>query len=131
MHLAALVLLSWTRTPRKSIRRFYGHVGSGAIKFASATDTLNIGEGIESTLSGAVLGYTPTWCVGSASGIARLPVIADVSTLHIFGEKDDNDANAKAVKTLKARWRNSADIYVIEPEIGDDLNDALRGAVTP
>jgi hypothetical protein len=107
-------------------RRFFGHVGSGAIKFAGATDTLGIGEGIESTLSGMVMGFAPAWCVGSASAIARFPMIAGITTLHIFGERGDGGANARAIKQLKRRWKHSgADIYVINPTIGNDLNDAL------
>jgi hypothetical protein len=113
-------------------RRFFGKVGSGAIKFAGATDTLNIGEGIESTLSGAAMGYAPTWALGSAGAIARFPVVAGVTTLRIFGERGDNGANANAVKKLATRWKNSgADIFVIEPRTGDDLNDALRSEPTP
>lgn len=113
-------------------RRFYGHIGSGAIKFSGFTDSLSIGEGIESTLSGGVLGYPPVWCVGSASGIARFPVIPGVTTLQVFGEKGDGGANAKAVKQLVQRWRHSgADIYVIDPKIGNDLNDVLMSEMLP
>jgi hypothetical protein len=113
-------------------RRFFGHIGSGAIKFASFSDTLSIGEGIESTMSGAVLGYPPAWALGSASGIARFPVVAGVATLRVFGEKNDGGANAKAVKQLVQRWQHSgADIYVIDPKIGNDLNDVLMSETTP
>ncbi len=111
-------------------RRFFGRVGKGAIKFASATDILNIGEGIESTLSGAAMGHAPAWAVGSASGIARFPVVAGVTSLYIFGEKGDGGANAKAVKKLTTCWSHSgADIYIVEPQTGNDLNDAWRGEV--
>lgn len=112
-------------------RRFFGHVGSGAIKFGASAESLNIGEGVESTLSGIAIGYSPAWAVGSASGIARFPVVAGVTTLRVFGEKDDGGANAKAVKKLTACWSHSgADVYIIEPKTGNDLNDASRGEVT-
>ena len=69
----------------------------------------------------------PAWAVGSAGSIARFPVIEGITTLKIFGEKNDNGANANAIKELVKRWKNSgADIFVIEPIIGNDLNDALR-----
>jgi hypothetical protein len=119
------------RNAGKIARRFYGKVGSGAIKFAGATDILNIGEGIESTLSGLAMGYAPAWCVGSSGSIARFPVVAGVTTLRVFGERGDGGANAKAVKKLTAGWSHSgADIFVVEPKIGNDLNDAWRGEVT-
>jgi putative DNA primase/helicase len=111
-------------------RKFFGKIGNGAIKFGAVTDALNIGEGIESTLSGAAMGYIPAWAVGSANGIAKFPVIEGVTTLHIFGEKGDNCTNANAVKALTARWKNSgSDIYVVEPKVGNDLNDAWRSEV--
>ena len=111
-------------------RRFYGHVGRGAIKFGPSTESLNISEGIESTLSGLAMGYAPAWCVGSAGSIACFPVVASVTSLYIFGERGDNGANAKAVKKLTACWSHSgADIFVVEPEVGNDLNDAWRGEV--
>jgi putative DNA primase/helicase len=111
-------------------RRFYGHVGKGAIKFCDATNILNIGEGIESTLSGLAMGYAPVWCVGSAGSIARFPVVAGVTSLYIFGEKGDGGANTKAMKKATAGWRHSgADIFVVEPKVGNDLNDAWRAEV--
>ncbi len=119
-----------TKNAAKIDRRFFGKVGNGAIKFGASADSLNIGEGVESTLSGAAMGYTPAWCVGSAGSIARFPVVAGVTTLRIFGERGDNGANAKAVKKLTACWRHSgADIFVVEPEVGNDLNDAWRSEV--
>jgi len=118
------------KNAEKIDRRFFGHVGRGAIKFGTSAESLNIGEGIETALSGAAMGYTPAWAVGSASGIARFPVVAGVTTLRIFGEKGDGGANAKAVKKLTACWSHSgADIYVVEPKTGNDLNDAWRGEV--
>jgi len=113
-------------------RRFFGKVGSGAIKFGDATDTLNIGEGIESTLSGAVMGYAPAWALGSAGAIARFPVIDGITTLRIFGERGDNNANSNAIKQLTRRWKHSgADIYTINPKTGNDLNDARRSERRP
>jgi len=115
-----------TKDAKKLDRRFFGKVGNGAIKFGDVTNTLSIGEGIESTLSGMAMGYSPSWAVGSAGSIARFPVIEGITTLKIFGEKNDNGANANAIKELVKRWKNSgADIYAIEPKNGNDLNDTL------
>jgi hypothetical protein len=78
------------------------------------------------------MGYATVWCVGSAGSITRFPVVASVTALYIFGEKNDGGANAKAVKKLTACWSHSgADIYVVEPKTGNDLNDAWRSEVAP
>jgi len=107
-------------------RRFFGHVGSGCHQVRRRHRYARHRGGIESTLSGMVMGFAPAWCVGSASAIARFPMIAGITTLHIFGERGDGGANARAIKQLKQRWKHSgADIYVINPTIGNDLNDAL------
>jgi hypothetical protein len=114
------------KNAKKIERRFFGPIKDAAIKFAAATDELNIGEGIESTLSGMAMGYAPAWACGSAGGIANLAVIGGIKTLRVFGEKNDGGANRNAVQTLALRWNETgAGIYVIEPEIGDDLNDDL------
>lgn len=109
-------------------RRFFGPVGNAAIKLNVGSSTyLNIGEGIESTMSGAALGYEPAWAVGSAGAIATFPVIAGIKHLRVFGERNDGSANERATRELIKRWRNSgADISVVEPKAGDDLNDVLR-----
>jgi Toprim domain len=125
---AAVSVTFLNANAEKLDRRFFGPVGNAAIKLNVGTaNTLNIGEGIESTLGGAMMDYTPAWAVGSAGAIANFPIIQGVKTLRIFGERNDGGANERAVRKLSKRWRNSvADIYVVDPGIGHDLNDIVR-----
>ena len=71
-------------------------------------------------------GFRPTWALGSAAGIAGLPVIANIKILHILGEVNDGGANERAAETCAVRWSeagSTADIIVIEPLVGGDMND--------
>lgn len=68
-----------TTEGRKITRRMLGPAKNCAIKLDHVHgSTLAIGEGLESTLSGRVFGYSPAWAVGSAGGIASFPAIDGV-----------------------------------------------------
>lgn len=111
-------------------RRFFGPVSRAAIKLDPVVNkTLHVGEGVESCLAAMLAGFHPTWALGSAGGIAGLPVIGNIRTLHILGEVNDGGANERAAGTCATRWSeagSTADIIVIEPLVGSDLNDVWR-----
>jgi hypothetical protein len=106
-------------------RRMWGSVRRSAIKFDPISDTLAIGEGIESTMAGRELGFTPCWALGSTSMIATLPVIDGVDTLRILGENDK--ASLKAIEHCTPRWyRAGRTVRTVMPDEGcDDLNTEL------
>lgn len=63
---------------RKLDRRMLGSVREAAVKISpddGVTLGLVVGEGVESCLAAAMLGYRPVWALGSAGAIAKLPVI--------------------------------------------------------
>lgn len=111
-------------------RRLFGPVSRAAIKLnANIESTLHVGEGIETSLAAVLSGFCPTWALGSAGGIAGLPVIDNIRKLHILGEVNDGGANERAAETCAARWSEGgsrADIIVIEPLVGGDMNDVWR-----
>jgi Toprim domain len=85
-------------------------------------DTLSIGEGLETVLSGRAMGFVPAWAVGSAGAIAAFPVVPGVERLRIFGEVDGG-ASAKAITSLRAQWAGRK-ISVVMPRDGcGDLNE--------
>jgi putative DNA primase/helicase len=111
-------------------RRFFGPVSRAAIKLdTKVIKKLHVGEGVESCLVAMLAGFHPTWAVGSAGGIASLPVIGNIMKLHILGEVNDGGANERAAETCGARWSDAgskADIIIIEPLVGGDMNDVWR-----
>lgn len=127
---AAISLTFLGKDATKLERRFFGPVSRAAIKFDTEIKTiLHVGEGVESCLAAMLAGFHPTWALGSAAGIAGLPAIANVETLHIFGEVNDGGANERAAETCAMRWSeagSNAQVIVVEPLVGADMNDVWR-----
>jgi hypothetical protein len=76
-----------------------------AIKLWPATDTLTIGEGIETVLGAIRCGAVspPAWAMGSRTNIANLPVLPEVKMLTILVDNDGNKALPDA-ESCAARW---------------------------
>ncbi len=111
-------------------RRMLGIVAGAAIKLDADGDVtygLHVGEGAETVLAAQQLGFRPAWALGSAGAIATFPVLHGVECLTLLAENDPT--NARAVDTCARRWHAAGrEVIVIEPRIGSDMNDALRGA---
>ena len=113
---------------QKLDRRMMGPSGGTAIMFDKPGAVLVAGEGIESALSARQLGFGPTWALGSAGEISKLPVVPDVERVLLLEELGDGGASAKAVKACGLRWTAAAhEVASILPKIGHDMNDSLRG----
>jgi len=116
----------------KVARKMLGPVGGAAIKLdadESVTSGLHVGEGTETCLAARKLAFRPAWALGSAGAIAAFPVLPGVEALTILAENDATGTNAKAVEACARRWHAAGrEVIVIEPKIGSDMNDALRGA---
>jgi putative DNA primase/helicase len=116
---------------QKIDRQMLGPAKGAAINIdpdADITMGLNIGEGLETTLSGRAMGFAPAWALGSAGAIAKFPVLPGIEALRIFGEHDDSGANKKAALECADRWHAAGiiDVGIVWPVNGGDLNDALR-----
>ena len=126
----AISRIALTSDGEKIDRKMLGPVGGAAMKLSADADVsarLHIGEGLETCIAAMLAGFRPTWAVGSAGAIAAFPVLPDIRTLSILGEVNDGGANARAAQACAIRWQEAdADILVIEPLIGGDLNDVWR-----
>lgn len=105
------------------------HKGS-AIKLIPEYDVtygLAIGEGVESTLSGIVLGYRPAWVMGSGVNLSAFPAVSGIETITAFLENDENGANERYVRSMADRLKESGmSVRGRKPKFGNDLNDELR-----
>jgi hypothetical protein len=123
-----------TTRGEKIERRFLGPVGGAAIKF-DADDTvlggLHIGEGVETCMSARQPGtqpapMRPTWALGDANGIEKLPVLDGIESLTFLIE-NGCAANAKAIEVCGTRWRNAGrEVRKAIPAFGKDMNDAIK-----
>ena len=110
----------------KITRRMLGPAKGCAIMIDQIDGTsLAIGEGLESTLSGRVFGYSPAWAVGSAGAVASFPVLEEIERLFIFAENDKSGANESAILECRERWIAAGkQVTAICPPPGcGDLND--------
>ena len=111
-------------------RKMLGLAAGAAIKLDAddaVTMGLAIGEGTETVLAAQQLGFRPAWALGSAGAIAVFPLLVGIECLTILGERDA--ANARAVEECASRWHQAGrEVVIVEPKIGNDINDALRSA---
>jgi hypothetical protein len=111
----------WPKTQRKML----GVVRRAAVKLAPVTDTLAVGEGVETCMAANFLGHGPAWALGSAGAIANLPVLPGIKRLILLAEH--NEASRAATDRCAQRWvRAGRKATRIWPDQGcDDLNDEL------
>jgi hypothetical protein len=116
----------------KTFRMTLGPVVGGAIKLdpdEDVTHGLCIGEGVETTLAGRQMGLRPGWAGVNTAGVASFPILPGIDGLHIFRESDLNGASARDAESCARRWYEAGrDVFIVDPDIGKDLNDELREA---
>ena len=113
-------------TAQKLDRWMLGPTDGCAIKFDDHSDTVVIGEGIETVLAARTLGLRPAWALGASGAVGRFPVVSGISRLQILEEADPTsrgDVAACARRYLGAR----KGISIHRPDTGrKDMNDVLR-----
>jgi putative DNA primase/helicase len=105
-------------------------VHRAAVKFKPISNTLMVGEGIETCMAArqimaaGELERAPVWALGSVGAISFFPVLDGVKRLIILGET--GEASAQAVRLCGQRWQHAGRrVQVLYSEIGSDVNDAL------
>jgi hypothetical protein len=113
----------------KASRKMIGIVHRAAVKLdLVAETTLAIGEGVETCLAAGLLGYRPTWALGSVGAISFFPLIDNIRRLQILGET--GAASSRAVEMCGRRWHSAGrKVQIVWPDSGhSDLNDELMAA---
>jgi putative DNA primase/helicase len=117
----------WHRRDRAS----FGPIAGGAVRLAPTADTLLIGEGLETCLSGMQASELPAWAALSAGGIEGLilPPPPLAATVVILADNDANGRGERAARTAAQRWLAEGRRVQIAmpPEPGTDFNDVLLG----
>jgi Toprim domain len=112
-------------------RMTLGPKAGSAIKLSADADVthhLAIGEGLETTLAGMLLGYRPAWAVGDAGELSRFPVLSGIESLTILVDHDKSGAGQRAAIECSRRWTEAGrEVFRVFPErCGDDINDVVR-----
>lgn len=121
----------------KISRKMLGPISGCACKLSpdeNVTLGLHIAEGIETGIAAMMLGFVPMWALGSAVGIAHLPVLSGIECLTII--TDNDKINARTGKTpgkaasreCSQRWTGAGVTVrrVTPTTIGEDIADVVK-----
>ena len=97
----------------------------------AVTIVLAIGEGIETTLSMAMLPEcfgVPAWACLSAGALAAFPVLSGIEVLWIAVDNDPSGAGERAAASVIDRWTEAGrEVFTIVPKAERaDVNDIVR-----
>jgi hypothetical protein len=128
--------LTTDRRPQRIGRRALGPTSGGAVKLSShaeVSDTLLIGEGIETVLSATeILKIRPAWSVLSRSGFTQFPVLPNLKRMTVCVDLEESgDGVRDATELVKRMNDGGVEIYGAVSKYGKDFNDQLmhqRGA---
>jgi putative DNA primase/helicase len=115
----------WQRGDRASL----GPIGGGAVLLAPVSETLLIGEGIETSMSAMQACGLPAWAALSAGGIEALNLPSIVRGVIILADHDANGRGQRAAYAAARRWlaEGRRVRIALPPEPGTDFNDVLLG----
>jgi hypothetical protein len=135
----AIQRLFLDRANRKVDAKMLGPAGGAAMMLTSWADTFSdclsfcprlfVCEGLETAIALNLAGYGPTWALGSAGAIARLPVLFGVGELVICADHDRNCTGLSAALDCRVRYaeaRRPARIWMPR-EQDRDFADQIGG----
>jgi hypothetical protein len=112
-------------------RRMLGQ--AGVVKLWPASETLAVGEGLDTVLAAATrIPYRgkpliPAWAALSTAGLKALPVIPGVKRLILLSDNDLNQEGQTAAAVAAMRWQAAglAVTTLTPPTPGSDFNDLV------
>jgi putative DNA primase/helicase len=113
-----------SKAPINPQKMMLGPCGGGAIFLADPADTLMIGEGIESSLSGMLGSNQAAWAALSTSGLRGLDLPKGVVDVIVLADGDE--AGEAAARYCALRWKGEGRrVRIARPPMGMDFNDML------
>jgi hypothetical protein len=118
-----------TKAPFYPNKMTLGPMTGGAVRLAVCTDTVLLGEGIETTLSAMQLTGLPGWSTLHTSGLQAVQLPLEIRTVTIAVDHDT--PGLAAAQALCARLEGEGrSVTMIRPnQEGDDFNDILGGVI--
>jgi phage/plasmid primase-like uncharacterized protein len=106
----------------------YGPIRGAAIQLAPPGETLLIGEGIETALSGLQETEIPAWAAISASNMPNVLLPGLPLAREVIIAADNDPVGISSAKRAAASWTlEGRNVRIAIPPEGSDLNDVLRG----
>ena len=85
------------------VKMSFGPIGGGAVRLGIESETIVIGEGIESTIGAAMTFGVVPWAALSTGNMVRLTIPRFVKSVIIACDRDANSAGGKAARSLRSK----------------------------
>ena len=114
------------KAPVSPQKMMLGPCRGGAVRLANASETLMVGEGIETCLAAMQATGLSAWAALSTSGLCALHLPADIREVIVLADGDD-PGEAAALDAARRWKREGRTVRVARPPPGMDFNDVLLG----
>jgi putative DNA primase/helicase len=126
IHRTFLALDGCGKAPVVPQKMMFGPCHSGAVRLATPSNMLMLGEGVETCLAAMQATGHPAWAALSTSGLRALDLPTHVRELIVLADGDD--AGEAAARECAWRWkREGRRVRIARPPQGMDFNDLLVG----
>ena len=125
VHRTFLTANGSSKAPISRVRMMLGKCAGGAVRLATVTAELVVGEGVESSLSVQAATGRPAWAALSAGGIEAL-VLPDLPlALEIVIAADHDEVGLRAAYAAAEKWTQEGRTVriAVPPQPGADFND--------
>jgi putative DNA primase/helicase len=114
------------KAPVDPTKMMLGPFRGGVVRLGEPTDTLMVGEGIETCLAAMQASGHPAWAALSTSGLRALELPEGVRDVIVLADGDE--PGEAAARDCGSRWkRQGRRVRIARPPIGMDFNDVLLG----
>jgi putative DNA primase/helicase len=128
-------LTDWEPHNASAERMSLGPIRNAAIQLWPLDDIgrLVIGEGLETTLSGAAMTWRgtplrPAWAATVANNVKHLPLVKGVRQLIVLADNDAQGTGEAAAEAAYHRYRDAGrDAFILKTKHVKDFNDLARG----
>jgi hypothetical protein len=127
----AIYRTALTSTAKKIGRMALGPKSGAAVKLTAdedVTQSLAVGEGLETVLSAMQMGFCPAWALGDAANVRDFPILSGIDCITIIVDNDESGTGQRAALECSRRWTEAGrEVFRVVPDrCGDDMNEVVR-----
>ena len=124
VHRTFLALDGSSKAPVEKPKMMLGRSSGGVIQLGKAGNSILVGEGIETCLSGMLATGTPAWVAMSAGGLRTLDLPSEITRVTVLADGDD--AGESAAVYAAERWASEGrQVNIARAPKNADFNDIL------
>ncbi len=124
VHRTFLALDGSSKAPVEKPKMMLGRASGGVIQLGKADNSILVGEGIETCLSGMLATGIPAWVAMSAGGLRTLDLPGEITRVTVLAD-GDNEGESAAVYAAE-RWASEGrQVNIARAPKNADFNDIL------